>query len=505
MTLPVVTLDGRTLTPERVVEVARMRAEARLGSEARERNAAAAQLVHRLTERGELLYGVSTGVGVLRSHPSAREGCGDFQWRLLRSHAGGGGPPLIAEVVRAAMAVRVNQIGAGGAGVCDELLDALIAALRAGVTPFAREVGSLGTGDLTVLAGIGVALGGEGDCWVGEEVVPASAALAAHGLTPVHYRLRDGIAFMSSNAVSIGQASLVLTDAQRLLESALGVAALSYEATGADLAVLDPRVHAARPHAGQVEVARRLRDRLGDWPPPERAGVHGIHDAFVFRCVPQVEGALLDALSRLAEVLAVELNTAGENALMLPRDGVALPNGNFHAGVLTLALDGLRGAMAQSASLVAARTGALLDSAVTGLSAQLADDPGPDSGAMILEYTAHAAAAEVRSLAAPTASQTTSVQSGVESHASFAGHSARRASEAVGHMALAVSAELVLAVRALRMRGVRPRGAGVRALYDAAAERLDPDLQDRPLSGDLEAARRLLFEDAVWLQAEPWP
>ena len=188
---------------------------------------------------------------------------------------------------------------------------------------------------------------------------------------------------------------------------------------------------------------------------------------------------------------------------MLPGDGVALPNGNFHAGVLTLALDSLRGAMAQSASLIAARVSALLDPEVTGLAPQLARDPGPDSGAMILEYTAHAAAAEVRSLAATAASQTTSVQSGIESHASFAGHSARRTSDALGRMAVAVSAELVLAVRTLRLRGGSPRlGPGVRGLYDAAVACLDPDMSDRPLSGDLEAARQLLFDDALWMEAE---
>jgi histidine ammonia-lyase len=497
-----ISLDGRSLTPAEVVAIARGRAEARMAPDARERNAAAERLVRGLIERGELLYGVTTGVGVLRSAPSALDDAGDHQWRLLRSHAGGGGAPLTVEVVRAAMAVRANQLGAGGAGVGERLLDAVLGALRAGVTPLARELGSLGTGDLTVLAEIGAALGGEGECWVGDDVVPAAEALAAHGLEPVRYGPRDGIAFMSSNAVSIGQAALVFHDATKLLESALGVAALSYEAAGADLAVLDPRVHAARPHDGQVEVARRLRELLAaDEPRQERAG-RQIHDAFVFRCVPQVEGTLLDALERLARVLEIELNVAGENALLLPGDGVALPNGNFHAGVLTLALDSLRGAMAQSASLIAARVSALLDPEVTGLTPQLALDPGPDSGAMILEYTAHAAAAEVRSLAASAASQSTSVQSGIESHASFAGHSARRTSDALARMSVAVSAELVLAVRALRLGDRRPLGAGVRGLHAAAAARLDPEMADRALSGDLEAARQLLFEDALWMDAE---
>jgi histidine ammonia-lyase len=500
--LPVIALDGRTLTPATVVAIVRGHAEATIADEARARNAAAERLVRMLLDRGDLLYGVTTGVGALRSSPAAFEDPGDHQWRLVRSHAGGGGAPLSAEVVRAAMVVRANQIGAGGAGIGDAVLDGLLAMLSAGVTPLVRELGSLGTGDLTVLAEIALVLGGEGECWVGDELVPAAEALAAHGIAPVHYGPRDGIGFMSSNAATIGLAALAFHDASRLLESALGVAALSYDATGADRAVLDARVHAARPHPGQVEVARRLRELLGDPEPGIRPPRSAIHDAFVFRCVPQVEGALLDSLERLGGVLDVELNVAGENALLLPHDGIALPNGNFHAGILTLALDSLRGAMAQSASLVAARVGALLDPAVTGLASQLAQDPGPDSGAMILEYTAHAAAAEVRSLAAPAASQTTSVQSGIESHASFAGLSARRTSDALSRMAVAVSAELTLAVRALRMRGRPPTGPGARALYDAAAARLDPDMADRPLSGDLEAARRLLFDDALWLGAE---
>jgi hypothetical protein len=260
------------------------------------------------------------------------------------------------EVVRAAMAVRANQIGAGGAGVGNQLLDALIDALRAGVTPFVRELGSLGTGDLTALAEIGIALGGEGWMWVGDDVLPAAEALERHGLTPVHYGPRDGIGFLSSNAVSIGQAALVYHDARRLLESALGVAALSFDATSADFAVLDPRVHAARPHHGQVAVARRLRQMLGD-SQRRRADGGPVHDAFVFRCVPQVEGMMYDALERLAGVLDIELNVAGENALMIPADGEALPNGNFHAGVLTVALDSLRGAMAHAAARPGSRPG----------------------------------------------------------------------------------------------------------------------------------------------------
>ena len=151
-----IALDGRTLTPAGVVAIARGRAEARIAPAARERNAAAERLVRELLDaRRAALRRDAPASASLRSAPSALEDPGDHQWRLLRSHAGGGGAPLTVEVVRAAMAVRANQIGAGGAGVGERLLDALLGALRAGVTPFARELGSLGTGDLTVLAEIG--------------------------------------------------------------------------------------------------------------------------------------------------------------------------------------------------------------------------------------------------------------------------------------------------------------------------------------------------------------
>ena len=270
--MAVIALDGRSLTPAEVVAIARGRAEAELAPAARERNAAAERLVREPARARRPALRRDHGRRLAALAPSGVEDPGDHQWRLLRSHAGGGGAPLTVEVVRAAMAVRANQLGAGGAGVGERLLDALLGALRAGVTPFARELGSLGTGDLTVLAEIGAALGGEGDCWVGDDVVPAAEALAAHGLGRSATGRATGSAFMSSNAVSIGQAALVFHDAPRLLDSALGVAALSYEATGADLAVLDPRVHAARPHRGQVEVARRLRELLGEGERERRPG-----------------------------------------------------------------------------------------------------------------------------------------------------------------------------------------------------------------------------------------
>jgi histidine ammonia-lyase len=173
-----------------------------------------------------------------------------------------------------------------------------------------------------------------------------------------------------------------------------------------------------------------------------------------------------------------------------------LPNANFHAGALALALDNFRAALAQSSSLTAARVTAMLDPDLTGLPPMLASDAGPGSGGMMLEYTAHPAAAAVRVLATPVTAQITTVGGGVESHASFAPLAARMAEQALDSASIAVATELVVAVRALRMRAIEPSGSPAAELYERAAAVLDPDSEDRPLAADLEAAQRLLVASA---------
>jgi histidine ammonia-lyase len=470
-----VILDGIGLTPAAVEAVARGGERVELAAEARERNEAAARAVEELLERGERMYGITTGVGPFRTSELPPGERGAQQLRLLRSHASGGGAALPPERVRAAMVVRANQLGAGGAGVSDGLLDALVEALNADVTPVAHEIGSLGTADLTVLAEIAVALI--------ERFQPE--------LGP-----RDGLGFMSSNAASIGHAALVATDADRILDAGLGVAALSFLAAGADPVVLDERIHAARPHPGQAAVAARMRDLLGVERGTRREGTGPVQDPFPFRALAQVEGPARDSLEALERVLTVELNAAGENPLVDTSEPAILPNANFHAGALALALDQLRAALAQSSSLVAARVTAMLEPDLTGLPPMLASDAGPASGAMMLEYTVHAAAAGVRALAAPVTAQTTAVGGGTESHASFAPIAAGMAQQALDSATVAIATELVVAMRALRLREQEPSGIPAADLFARAAAVLSPDMEDRPLAEDIELARRLLRDDS---------
>ena len=481
------------MTVDTVERVARDRAPIRLSAAAWERNVAARDTLARLIARGEPIYGVSTGVGSLRDYAIDDADRGAFPANLLRSHAGGAGRELSDELVRAAMAVRANQLGAGGAGVATELLDALVGALNAGVTPVTRELGSLGTGDLTALADIGLALLGEGSARVHGELMSAADALAGAGVARGALGPRDGLAFMSSNAVTIGHAALLVADVTRLLDVWLGVAALSFEAAGADARVLDARVHSLAHRRGQSAVAARLRELLHGYPPSEHPREsRAIQDPYPFRALPQVDGAVHEALSALEETVGHELNLAGENGLVLADEELVLHNGNPHAAPLAGAIDHLRMAVAQSAALIAARVSTLLDANFTGLPPFLAQRPGPDSGALVLEYTAHAAAAEVRSLVTPVAAQTVSVSRGVESHSSLAPIAARRAHEILSPLQVLIATELVVAVRALDLAAVAPVGQGSRALWEQAFPLLSHELADRALHPDVEAARALV-------------
>ncbi len=291
---------------------------------------------------------------------------------------------------------------------------------------------------------------------------------------------------MSSNAFTAGYAALLAVDGLALHDAWLAVAALSFEAAEADPVVLDERVQAALGGSGQAAVAARMRELLAGAALIPDAPDRLVQDPYPFRVLPQVDGVANDALRALERVVTRELNTRPENALI--DNGQALATGNFHGAELGAALDSLRAALAQSASLIAARVSALLDPRMTGLPPFLAEHPGPDSGAMMLEYTAHSAAAEIRSLAMPMAAQTAWASLGVESHASLAATAARRSAEAIEALRLLIATELVVAVRALRMTARTPAGAGSKTMFVMATRVLPGGLEDRPFGRDVEAA-----------------
>jgi histidine ammonia-lyase len=472
MTVP---LDGMGLTCEQVGAVARDGATVEVTAAGMERARAAHKVAIEVAAERPV-YGVTMGVGANRTVPVGADDAVSHGLRVLRSHAGGAGPLLDRAIVRAMLVVRLNQLAAGGSGVDPALLEVVAAALNRGLTPRVSRYGAIGTADLTALAATALCILGERP-WDG-------------GSMPAHaFGSSDALAFISSNAATVGEAALACQDLRRLLGAGLVVAALSFVAVDGSPEPYAPAVHESRRHPGQLAVAARMRELLRT-----RAGrpARRIQDPYGLRALPQVNGAAVDAATDLERVLTVEMNSPGENPLVDVRAHDMLHNGNFHAAYLALALDKARAALYQTAALSVARFGALAEPANTGLRPFLADGPEPSSGVMILEYLAHSALADLRHQAAPAALGSAVLARGLEEHASFSAQAAWRTTEVLPPYGTVIACELLTAVRALRLRAVTLGPGPLREAYELARSVLDPATEDRPLDGDLAAAIRLL-------------
>ncbi|NRQ32676.1 aromatic amino acid lyase [Nonomuraea sp. NN258] len=413
-------LDGTGLTCAQVHEAACGGARVTIASTDRAR--AAWATARELTGP---VYGRSTGVGANKDFAVP---CG---LDLLRSHACAAGPRVGRERAKAMLVVRLNQLLAGGSGVDPGVLPVLADAINEGFTPPLHTYGAIGTGDLTALSSTALCLLGELP-WDGP---PGGDPGPRYPLAPA-----DALPFISSGAATLADAALACHRLRVLLEAAVDVVACSFVAVSASAEPLAAAVQEARPHPGQATVAARLRGLLSqEW-------AVRVQDTYGYRAFAQVHGAAMDALDRAESAVETDLNAAAENPLIA--GSLAWHNGNFHSAPVALALDALRAALVQTAQLSTTRLATLMDPAHTGLHPFLADRPG-SSGALILEYVAHDALADLRHLATPVTTGTAVISRGTEDHAGFATQAARHALRCVEPLEIVFACERTAATRAL--------------------------------------------------------
>ncbi|MBK3567775.1 MULTISPECIES: aromatic amino acid ammonia-lyase [unclassified Streptomyces] len=479
-----VVLDGVGFGVADVVRLADGDARPVPGTDAMKRATESWDAARQIAATGRV-YGRSTGVGANRNEDVPTEAAAEHGLRLLRSHAGAIGDELPAREVRAMLAVRANQLLAGGAGLRPTVVTALCEALESGVHPAVNEFGSVGTGDIAALAQVGLALVGERP-WRGAEDSLSGAP------EPQPLDNNDALALISSNALTLGQSALALHELRGLIGATQVVGALSLLAVDGSHEPFAAPVHAARPHRGSTEVARRMRELIGaaDRPTPP---LGRIQDPYGFRCLPQIHGPAHDAADALEDVLAIEINAAAENPFISAEDMTAYHHGGFYQAQLVLALDHFRLALTQVARLSTSRLSSLNEPSFTRLKPFLADNEPASSGVMILEYAAAAALGDLRAFSAPASLGHAVLSRGVEEQASFASLAARQTLRACRAYRLVVGCELVAAVRALRQRDLRPEPElPVGRALELAEAVLDDDPADRPLTDDVTAAAGLL-------------
>jgi histidine ammonia-lyase len=518
-----VVLTGGDLTVAQVEAVARRGATATFDPLATARMQRSRDVVDRLVAEGAVVYGVTTGVGALADRSIAPADAERLQENLLLSHAAGVGEPLPRDVVRAMLLLRANTFGLGYSGVRPIVADRLLEFLRLGIHPVVPAQGSVGaSGDLAPLAHLALPLIGRGSVEFGGQVVPALIALRETSLEPLTLQAKEGLALLNGTQLMTALGALLAADAERLLRTASVAAAMSVEAMlGTDVAFAAP-YQAARPHPGQGVVAAELRWLLRDsgLQRSHHGSAHKVQDPYSLRCVPQVHGAVRDALGYLGRVLAIEMNAATDNPLVFPDGGAAdataratggglvISGGNFHGEPVALALDFAKLALAELGSISERRTALLVDPRLNGgLAAFLGSDLGLDSGLMLLQYTAAALVSENKVLAHPASADSIPTSANQEDHVSMGPIAGRHARTVLEHVERVVAIELLCATRALDLRlatidGAEP-GTGVAEARTRIRRVVPVWIGDREPGPDLEAVTRLVHEGALADLANP--
>tara|TARA_B100001146_G_scaffold122993_1_gene107987 strand:+ start:927 stop:2456 length:1530 start_codon:yes stop_codon:yes gene_type:complete len=497
-------LDGPGVSIADVVAVARRGAVVELTDAAVERMDAARSIVETLAGSAPT-YGVSTGFGALASVTIPPGRRADLQAALVRSHAAGMGPPVEVEVVRAMVFLRARTLALGFSGARPVVAEGLLAMVNAGIAPLVPEYGSLGaSGDLAPLAHAALAMMGEGEVRVGEEVVPAGEALAAAGLEPLVLADKEGLALTNGTDGILGQLCLACHDAAALLSTADVTAALTVEGVLATDRAFAADLQALRPQPGQAVSAANLRALLAGSPivASHRTDDVRVQDAYSIRCTPQVHGAARDTLAHAVTVAEAELASAIDNPMVLP-DGRVESCGNFHGAPLGFAADFLAIALAEVGAIAERRIDRVLDHHRShGLPPFLADDPGVDSGMMIGQYTAAGLCAENRRLAAPASVDSLPTSGMQEDHVSMAWGAVRKLRRVVDNVRRILAVELAVSGRAVDLRAPLVPAAGTGAALAALRSDVPGPGPDRFLSPELAAAEELLRSGAVLAAVE---
>ncbi len=501
-----VTVGAHPLSVADVVAVARHGADIVLEPESLDQVEASRAIVEALADDVEPHYGISTGFGALATTfiPSDRRA--QLQASLVRSHAAGSGPEVEREVVRALMLLRLSTLMTGRTGAQRATVETYAALLNAGITPVVREYGSLGcSGDLAPLAHCALAAMGEGQVRVDGELVDASTALAAAGITPVVLAEKEGLALINGTDGMLGMLALAIHDLTALLRTADIAAAMSVEALLGTDAVFAEDLQRLRPQHGQSVAAANLRSLLAGSPivashkGPECTRVQ---DAYSLRCAPQVHGGARDTLAHATIVAERELASAIDNPV-LTLDGRVESNGNFHGAPVAYVLDFLAIVAADVASMSERRTDRFLDPARNqGLTPFLAHEVGVDSGLMIAQYTAAGIVSELKRLASPASVDSIPSSAMQEDHVSMGWAAARKLRRSVDGLGRVLAIEIMTAARGADLRRPLLPGAATGAVIAEVRDVVAGPGSDRYLSPEIEAVVALVQSGRVLAAAE---
>ncbi|MFN3134985.1 MAG: histidine ammonia-lyase [Candidatus Kryptonium sp.] len=504
-----VVVDGETLTPEKVYNVAVNFAPVKLSQNAISKMRKSRQLVERWIQKNETIYGVTTGFGDFATVRIEKDKIEKLQQNLICSHSAGAGEPLPPEVVRAMMLLRANALAKGYSGVRVETVEMLLNFLNNHITPIIPSQGSVGSsGDLVQLAHLALAMMGEGDVWVGKDIEPSNLkrmksaiALKKFGFKPLKLSAKEGLALINGTQMMTAYACLIVKQAKELCKIADIAASLSIEALKGTDKAFDERIHKLRPYPGQQKVARNIlrmmknsEIRLSHLYDDPR-----VQDAYSLRCVPQIHGASRDAIDYVYNIVSIEINSATDNPLIFPEDEIHLEGGNFHGQPIALAMDFIAIALSEIANVSERRIERLVNAQLSGLPKFLTTQGGLNSGLMIAQYTAASLVSENKVLSHPASVDSIPTSANQEDHNSMGSIAAQKAYRVLKNVQTVLAIEIMCAVQGIDFARVDSKtgklmkcGVGTQAAYEFVRGKIKHLDEDRILHDDILKALEIV-------------
>ena len=496
-------INGDNLTLDALQQIVYQRAPVGLAQDARQKVNSARAVVDKLVRENRLAYAITTGVGKLsdvRIDPAQNR---QLQINLVRSHAVGVGEPLSEEETRAMMLLRANSLAKGYSGVRAQVIERLCEMLNHGVHPVVPSQGSVGaSGDLAPLAHLALTLIGEGEAFFKGKRMNSADALEQAGLTPLVLEAKETISLINGTQGMLAVGTLALLTAETLANSADLISAMSLDALkGTDVA-FDERIHLARPHAGQVHVAAKLRALLAGSQIRESHMECGrVQDAYSLRCIPQVHGAVRDTLEFCRKTFTTEMNSAVDNPLVFVKDdaeGDIISGGNFHGEPLAFALDYLAIALSALAGISERRIERLVNPALSeGLPPFLAPDAGLNSGFMMPQVTAAALVSENKVLAHPASVDSITTSGNKEDYVSMGMTAAIKLKKVVANTTNVLAIEACAAAQAIDFLAPLKTSRPLQEVH-AAIRKVSPKVEhDRVMAGDFAKVAELIRSGGV--------
>ena len=501
-----ITLTGHNLTLKEISAVVFDNRKVNASVESLTKVEASRQAVDSIVEQEKVVYGITTGFGRFSDILVHGKDADELQLNLIHSHACGVGEPFPEVVSRTMLLLRANTLLKGFSGVSRPVVDTPIKLLNASIHPVIPQQGSLGaSGDLVPLAHLALVLIGEGEAYYRGCRVPALEALQQANISPIVLHAKDGLALINGTQALTAMGAVGYIEAEKLALQAEYIAALTMEGLRGIIDAFDEDVHQARGYQEQVEVAARMRSILEGSSLVTRQGELRVQDAYSLRCIPQVLGATWQALNYVKEKLEIEINAATDNPLIFDNGNKVISGGNFHGQPIALAMDFMKIAVAELANISERRIERLVNPQLNDLPAFLSPEPGLQSGAMILQYTAAALVSENKTLAHPASVDSIPSSGNQEDHVSMGTIAARHAYQIIQNTRNVLAIEMICALQAIEMRDMIDHMAPITRKLFAQVRQLTPAItKDRILSADIEKVKSWMQNDWEDLSLGPF-